>query len=245
MSTFNDIARYAEGEMTAEERSAFEAALASDESLQQQLALYQEVHGSLQQHFNGDDQRHQLQHTMQSLRGEFFSAGSQPAKVIPFKRYLRSAVAVAAILIAVIIIWQPWKPNLFNKFSETSMAGPAERGNAADTILQQAANAFNEKDYTRAASVLQQVKQQDTANSFVNFYYGVALLQTDHLPQAREIFNQLYAGQSAFKFEAAFYQALGYLKENNKTVCKEWLQKIPADASNYNKAQELLMKLRP
>lgn len=243
MSTFNDIARYAEGEMTADERSTFETALASDESLRRQLALYQEVHSSLQQHFSAGDQRNPLQDTMQSLRGEFFGNNSQPAKVISFNRYLRSAVAVAAILIAVIIIWQPWKPGLFKEFSETSMVAPAERGGPADNLLQQAVEAFNRKDYSSSVLLLQQVKQQDTANSFVDFYYGVALLQTDRLPEAREIFNQLYAGQSAFKFEAAFYQALGYLKEDNKTDCKEWLQKIPSDAPNYNKAQELLNKL--
>jgi thioredoxin-like negative regulator of GroEL len=177
------------------------------------------------------------------LRSEFFGAASQPAKVISFKRYLRGAVAVAAILIAVIVIWQPWKPGLFKEFSETSMAAPAERGSSADDLLQQAADAFNKKDFASAASQLQQVKQQDTANSFVNFYYGVSLLQTDRLREAREIFNQLYAGESAFKFEAAFYQALGYLKEDNKNLCREWLQKIPADAPNYNKAQDLLKEL--
>src|SRR5688572_6580089 len=243
MDTFNDIGRYAEGEMTADERAAFETVLVSDESLRRQLALYHEVHASLQQHFIAGDQRIPLQDTMQSLRSEFFGAASQPAKVISFKRKLRSAVAVAAILIAVIIIWQPWKPGLYKEFSETSMAAPAERGSAADDLLQQAVDAFNKKDYGTAASVLQRVKQQDTANSFVNFYYGVSLLQTNRIAEAREIFNQLYAGQSAFKFEAAFYQALGYLKEDNKTLCREWLQKIPSDAPNYNKAQELSDKL--
>src|SRR3954471_20514155 len=106
MNTYNDIARYVEGDMTTDERSAFEATLASDAALRQQLALYQEVDTSLQQHFNADEQRQHLQHTMQSLRGEFFGAASQPAKVISFKQYLRGAVAVAAILIAVVFVWQ-------------------------------------------------------------------------------------------------------------------------------------------
>ncbi|THU33578.1 hypothetical protein FAM09_25885 [Niastella caeni] len=243
MNTFNDIARYAEGEMTADERSAFETALASDESLRRHLALYQEVHGSMKQYFSADEQRDQLQGTMQSLRGEFFSAASQPAKVVPFKKYLRSAVAVAAIVIAVLFIWQPWKPDLFKQFSETSMVTPAERGNATDNLLQQAVEAFNKKEYAAAASLLQQVQQQDTANSFVYFYYGVALLQTNRMVEARTVFDKLYAGQSAFKFEAAFYQALGYLKEENKALCREWLAKIPADAPNYSKAQELFLEL--
>lgn len=243
MDTFNDIARYAEGDMTAEERSAFETVLASDESLRRQLALYREVNTSLQQQFSADDRRNQLQESMQSLRSEFFGGASQPAKVIPFKRFLRGAVAVAAVLIAVVVIWQPWKASLFETFSDTSMTAPAERGASADNLLQQAVIAFNSKDYKAAAATLQQVRQQDTANSFVNFYYGVALLHTGQLALARALFNQLYAGQSAFKFEAAFFQALGYLKENDKRSCGVWLQKIPADAPGYNKAQELLKKL--
>ena len=243
MNTYNDIARYVEGEMTADERSAFEATLASDASLRQQLALYQDVDTSLQQHFNVDEQRQQLQHTMQSLRGEFFGAVSKPAKVVSLKRTLRAAVAVAAILIAVVFVWQPWKPSLFNKYGVTSMA-TTERGNNTDVLLQQAVTAFNKKDYSSAASLLQQVKQQDTANSYVNFYYGVALLKSDRIPEARLVFDQLYAGQSAFTFEAAFFQALGYLAEKNNTACKEWLQKIPADAANYEKAQELLHELK-
>jgi tetratricopeptide (TPR) repeat protein len=243
METFNDIGRYAEGDMTAEEQLAFETALAADESLRQQLALYREVHTSLQQQFGADDQRNQLQHTMQSMRSEFFGGAPQPAKVISFKRFLRGAVAVAAVLIAVVMIWQPWKAGLFDTYSETSMVAPAERGTPTDTLLQQAVTAFNKKDYNEAVTALQQVQQQDTTNSFVNFYYGVALLHTGELAAARNIFNQLYAGQSAFKFEAAFFQALGYLKENDKTHCREWLQKIPADAPGYEKAQQLLNKL--
>jgi len=242
MSTFNDIARYAEGEMTIEERTAFEAALASDEALQQQLSLYREVHGSLQQHFGANEQREQLTGTLHSLRGEFFNGSAQPGKIVSMKRWLRAAAAVAAVLIVVVFVWQFMKPGLFEKYSEINMV-LAERGEQAEGLLLNAETAFNKKDYTSAAQSLAQVRLKDTANSFVNFYYGVSLLQTNRIAQAREIFNQLYAGQSAFKFEAAFYQALMFLKEDDRLKCKEWLQKIPTDALNYNKAQELLHKL--
>lgn len=244
MNTYNDIARYVEGEMTADERTAFEATLAADESLRAQLALYREVDGSLQQHLHAYEQRQQLQHTLQSLRGDYFGAAAQPAKVISFKRYLRGAVAVAAILIAVVFVWQPWKPNLFNKFSETSMMPPAERGDNGNGLLQNAVTAFNKGDYAAAVTLLQQVKKQDTADSYVNFYYGVALLKNNQVPAARHVFDELYAGQSTFKYDAAFFQALGFLTEKNKEACKEWLQKIPADAAPYDKARELLQELK-
>jgi hypothetical protein len=242
MSTFNDIARYAEGEMTTEERIVFEASLASDETLQQQLALYREAHGSLQQHFGADGQREQLQDTLHSLRGEFFSETSKPGKVVSMKRWLQGAVAAAAILIAVVFVWQFMQPDLFEKYAAINME-MTERGEVENELLPQAVIAFNNKDYTAAAKLLTQVRQKDTGNSIVSFYYGVSLLQTNRITEARTIFNQLYAGQSAFKFDAAFYQALTFLKEDNKAICKEWLQKIPADALNYNKAQELLKEL--
>lgn len=243
MSTFNDIARYAEGEMTAEERSAFEANLASDATLQQQLALYREAHDSLQQHLSTDGQREQLQGTLHSLRGEFFNASSQPTKVVSMKRWLRGAVAVAAVLIAVVFVWQFMQPDLFEKYAATTMDVAIERGAQTEDLLLSAEAAFHKKDYSAAAQLLAQVRKSDTTNSAVNFYYGVSLLQTDRITEARTMFIQLYAGQSAYKFEAAFYQALTFLKEDNKDQCKEWLQKIPADALNYNKAQELLKKL--
>ena len=53
----------------------------------------------------------------------------------------------------------------------------------------------------------------------------------------------LYSRVSLFKYDAAFYMALSYLKEKNKPGCKEWLNKIPADAGPYSNAQELLKKL--
>lgn len=243
MSTFNDIARYAEGEMTTEERAAFEAALAADSTLQRQLALYREAHGALLQHFSADKQGNQLQGTLHSLGGEFFNETSQSGKVVSMKRWLRGAVAVAAILIAVVFVWQFLQPDLYGKYSATTMVTPAERGEQSEDLLSNAVTAFNKKDYKSAAQSLAIIRQKDTANSFVAFYYGVSLMHTNNIIGAREIFNQLYAGQSAFKFDAAFYQALTYLKEDNKVLCKEWLLKIPADASNYNKAQELLEKL--
>lgn len=243
MSTFNDIARYAEGEMTTEERTAFEVALASDEALQRQLALYHEVHGSLQQHFSADEHREQLQGTLHSLRGEFINATVQPVKVVSMKHWLRGAVAVAAVLIAAVFVWQFMQPDLFEKYAAATMDVTIERGEQSEDLLVNAEAAFDRKDYASAAQLLAQARQRDTTNSAVNFYYGVSLLQTNRIIEARQMFNQLYAGQSTYIFEAAFYQALTFLKEDNTAMCKEWLQKIPADALNYNKAQELLGKL--
>jgi hypothetical protein len=250
MSRIDDIARYAEGLMKADELAAFEAELTADALLQQQLALYKEVHTSMKQHFGGDEQQQQLQQTLQGIRGEFFRSNATkatgPAKVIPFKRYLRKMIAVAAILLTVVFIWQSVKPDPFNEYVEITMVAPIERGGEEDRLLQEATTAFNNKDFPAAAAKLGKL-MSDTGDTYVAFYYGVSLLHFDkpnRVNTARAIFNRLYNGESAFKYEAAFFQALSYLKEDETKSCITWLQKIPADAPNYSKAQELLKKLQ-
>lgn len=255
--TYEDIARYVDDQMTADERQAFDAALETDPELQQQMALYLDVDTTLQQQFGRDEQREQLQGTLQQMRQEYFGekaaspldtasapqTGVQPAKVIPFKRYLGAAIAVAAVLIVGLFVWNPFAPNLYEKYAATQMVAQVERGSHIDTVLQDATTAFNNKEFTVAAVMLAEVVQQQPDNSYALFHFGVALLQTDQIPLARAVFEKLFKGESAFKYEAAFYEALSYLKEKDKDTAKDWLEKIPADAANYSKAQELMEKL--
>jgi hypothetical protein len=253
---FEDIARYADNEMSAEERQAFEAALGTDPELQEQLALYRDVDSTLQQQFRPDEQREQLKTTMQQLRGAYFTeqagdvgnvpvvASTQaPAKVVSFNRYLKSAVAIAAVLVIGLFIWQPWQADLYTQYAEAKMIRQEERGGHMDTVLTQATTAFNNREFTTAAVLLAEVVQKEPENSFASFYFGVALLRSDKNEAARNVFARLSKGESAFKYEAIFYTALSYLKEKEKEAAKAWLEKIPADAANYGKAQELLKRI--
>lgn len=242
--SYTDIARYAEDDMNAGERQEFEQALSTDTALQQQLALYRDVHGSLQQHFNKDEGQYQLEETLQEMRDEFFSKASTRSKVVPMGRRLQFAISIAAILVIAIIIWRPWQPeDLYGKYAQLEMINPAERGENTDSLLQQAAIAFNKEDFSTAEKLLEQARRIKPDDSFTNFYYGISLLKNEKPAQARVVLSAVANGESAFKYHATFYQALTFLKEGNKTACREWLQKIPADAPYYAKVQELLNKL--
>lgn len=171
------------------------------------------------------------------------TAVQQPAKVVPFKRYLTIAVAVAAVLITGLLVWNPFAPDLYATYSATQMAAQVERGSRVDSVLQNAAIAFNNKAFTEAAVLLAEVVQTQPDNSYALFYFGVAFMQSNQVPRARAVFEKLVKGESAFKYEATFYEALSYLKEGDKDTIKDWLERIPADAPNYRKAQELMRKL--
>jgi tetratricopeptide (TPR) repeat protein len=240
--SLTDIARYAEGDMSAEELQAFEQALAADATLRQQLALYHDVHSSLQQHFTKDAGQLQLEGTLQQMRGEFFTRQTKTAKIVSINRTLRYVMGVAAVLLITLFLWKPWQ-SLYDQYSDMQMINPAVRGDNADSLLQQAAIEFNNEEYEDASALLSEAQKLRPDDSFTNFYYGVTLMHLDQLLPARLVLGEIYDGSSVFKYEAAFYIALTYIKEKDKTSAREWLQKIPSDAANHGKAQELLRKL--
>ncbi|WP_315822572.1 hypothetical protein [Paraflavitalea speifideaquila] len=131
--TLEDIARYADGLMEAEEQQAFEAALPADKELQEQLALYREVDISLQEHFASEAEREQLKAALQTMRPVYFGTKSNTAtseeamvapvqtapvaptgKVVSMKRYLGAAMAVAALLVVTLLVWNPL-PAIYTK----------------------------------------------------------------------------------------------------------------------------------
>jgi len=191
------------------------------------------------------------------MRKEFFNTDDiahQPAitsipSISPYRAKVRkmmyrkvAMIAAAAVVIA-IFVWQPWNRDLYTKYAALEMVSTVERGDHIDSVLQKATTSFNEKDFSTAAVYLYEVVRQQPDNSFAQFHYGVALLQSGKTALARETLTVVSKGNSAFKHEADFYMALSYLKEQDTDNCKKWLQQIPAGSGNYGKAQELLQAL--
>ena len=182
--------------------------------------------------------------SLKEMNEEFFANKSEQAKIIPLmRRRWMTAVAAVFIMALVITVWQPWKKeDLYKQYAAIQMPGIAERGEASDSLLKQAVKNFNSKKFAEAIPAFETVLKDSAQISFVQYYYAIALLQNDQTEKSRAQFTELYNGPSLFKYDAAFYMALSYLKEKNKTDCAAWLNKIPADAEPYGKAQELLKK---
>lgn len=240
--SFEDIARYASGEMDAGEKAIFEEVLQQNTDLQQKLALHNEIQATLQQQFTTDTKQEALQKTLQQLNKEYFGAQRKSSPIISLKKIRLAVTATAAAVIA-LLIWQPWQKDIYTRYADTEMIVNTERGEQADSLLNKATLAFNNKQFEEAAPLLQKVVALQPDNSLALFYYGVSLTHTDKLTTARRVLTQVYNGTSAYKHEAAFYIALSYIKEKNKENATEWLQKVPEDAAIYNKARQLLNDL--
>jgi Flp pilus assembly protein TadD len=141
-------------------------------------------------------------------------------------------------------VWQPWKKeDLYQQYATIQMPAIAERGATNDSLLKSVVENFNNKKFAEAVAVFETVLKDSSQNTFVQYYYAIALLQNNNIEKARVQFAELYNGESIFKNDAAFYMALSYLKEKNNPVCKEWLNKIPPGNASWFKAQDLLKKL--
>ena len=246
---YDMINRYLGGELKGDELNAFREQLLQDAELQNEIELVKEVNDTLKMKFYPDDNEQALTESLNKIRGSYFSNENDskqlPTKIISIKR-MRWVVAAAAVFTGLIIltIWSPWKnEDLFTTYASLDMPGVAERGTPADSLLKQAIANFNEKKFAEAIHEFEKLLKGDQQNSYLHYYYSIALLKNGQMEGSRNELSQLYNGNSLFRYDAAFFIALSYLKEKDKAKCREWLNKIPADAAIHVKARELLEKL--
>lgn len=231
------VARYMEGDMDDAEISDFEAQLANDLALQQQLKSYKEIHESLKMKLAGDEE---FKATLKGFNKQYFGT---EAKVVSFKPTLKWLSGIAAILVIGLFIWAPWNSNLYESYVDESNMLVTERGAAGTNDLDKAAAFYNEQNYQAAGAILEKLYAQQQSNAMIGYYYGLSLLKTNEVEKSRTVLTPIYNGESVFKHDAAYAIALGYLKEDRKADCKIWLEKIPQYAPRYEQARQLLKKL--
>lgn len=232
------IDRYLSGDMSQEAMRAFEERLRVEPALQEELARWADVQDTLRRNLPQDQQREQLEKTLLSNRHLFHAR----SKVVRLQRF-SIAVASAAAVIALLLYLGPWRHDLTKKYAVEEMVYPAERGTAGDSSLMQAVQQFNHRQYETAVTSLTRVLELQPDDAYARLYRGLAYLENNQPALSRPDLEIIFNGQSLFKYDGAFYLALGYLKEKNKEKCKEWLLKIPAEAENYERAQQLLKEL--
>jgi hypothetical protein len=254
---YDMITRFLEGGMKTDERRSFELSMEQDADLKKEVELCREMRETLQKELYPDAGEQAFRATLQQVRAEHFrtanpsgtplpSGARQPGKFVLISRSIRwwAPASVAAAAILILVIWQPWTPDLYSRFAETSMPPVAERGGTEDSLLAAATTKFNAREFAASIPDFRQLLSLDSSNSYAQFYYSIALLRTDSLDKSRGILMRLNSGGSLVKYDAAFYLALSYLKERDTARAIHWLQTIPADASSYPRAKELLQKLQ-
>lgn len=250
------IIRYVEDELSESEKRQFEADLRADPGLAAETALYRELRDTLAQRLAPDGTAEGLRATFEELNRQHFAGpqvelappspglaepriGRRPARLY----WIGSAVAAAAVVIALVVYLPSRQNGSLGDLGRTQMIGMAERGNNTDTLMQQAATYFNADQFDKALPILNTVVRSDSANQLALFYRGVTEMHTGALATSRADLEKVYGGTSAVQYEAAFYIALGYAQAHDNATARQWLQKIPADAPVSARAKKLAEKI--
>ena len=228
---------YFNNEMSQEEKLEFENQLQNDIELQEKFELYKETTQFLATKF--DSETTAFKENLKSISKDSFA--EKEIKKSKFIAYKPSYYAVAASVVFAFGTWFMMQGNPeYGDYNQHENAYFMERS-VGDETLNEAQKAFNDKDYKK--TVLAFEKVQNLTNPELQYYYAIALIETNDYTKAEILLNNIKSGTSVYKDKAIWYLALSNLKQNKFDECKIHLNQIPADAEDYVKAQKLLKDL--
>lgn len=240
MDNIDRIDKYLQGNMDAGEKQAFEAEMAATPALAEEVELQRDMLVFLQQ----KEKRSHLKSQLEEVGKGYFQ--KEEAKVIPFvqRRRVWLLVATAAAVIALLIVGR-WitRPSLFEEYAQFPPLALAEKS-AGAVDWSQAERAFQSGDYATASSLLADYSTQYPNDALARIYLGISRMELDQTVEAQQIFAGITSADPTLKDFANWCLALNYLKANDRPKCRATLQKIQASSAYYDKAQELLGRLK-
>ncbi|RZK81327.1 MAG: hypothetical protein EOO92_04940 [Pedobacter sp.] len=241
------VTRYLEGDMETQERIDFAKELERDADLRKTVEQYKELHSTLKAKLAPDSGDQQIRETLNTMNQQYFknevTTAKKEAKVFSLKPYIKY-ISIAAVLVIGLLLWAPWSGGLYKKYSISKEMSVAERGASSQNPIAEGALLYNKGDYEGAKKIFQKEYMMNPQNPMLSYYFAITLIETSKTYEARTVLIHLYNGESVFKYDAAYYVALSFVKEGNKPEAIQWLNKIPAETANYTKAQALVAELK-
>jgi tetratricopeptide (TPR) repeat protein len=237
--TYHDIDNYLAGEMDAATLLQFETQLKTDVHLQQQVANYKMMMGTISKHQQAAQTLPDLKAILQPLTQQHFAKQQQKAKVISIRRMVYT-FAAAACIAALILIMMPGV-NIDN-YPVDDMSGAIVRGKEDD--MAKAAQLFNNKNYEAAVIAFQKLQAANSTDVAINYHLGISYIKTKKDKEALPVFEALANGPSAYKEDANFFAALSAYHLNEKATATTYAQKVLAGSKYYKHAKEIIKKFK-
>lgn len=229
---------YLNNEMPTEEKIAFESKLNTDTEFNKSFSLYKETTQFLDNKFS--DKTADFKQNLQCISKEYFADNQQnKPKVIAFKPWYYAVAASVTMLLGTWFVMQNSNP-VYSDYDQHESAYFMERGEG-DVNLKETQDFFNAKEYQKAVTAFEKIT--DLNNPEFQYYYAIALIETNNYQKADAVLKTIHQGTSSYKDKAIWYLALSNLKQEKLDECKKLLEQIPADAEDYEKAQDLLHDL--
>jgi len=228
---------YLNNEMLEQERLDFESELRDNSQLKESFELYKETTAFVKQKFSPETTV--FKKNLESISDDYFAEGKKKTKVFSIRPWHYAVAASVLVLLGTWIFSNNSIPE-YSDYSQHENASFVERG-ASNENLKNAQDFFNKKEYAKAAVSFGKIENLD--NPEYQYFYAIALIETNQYKKAEGLLEQIRQGMSVYKNKATWYLALSKLKQHDLEQCKVMLKQIPQDAEDYDEAQELIKHL--
>ena len=230
---------YLTDDLSIAEKTNFEQRLTSETNFKAAFEAYEKTTRLLEQKFSGEEDLNAFKTNLSKQSDAYFKKEVKSKKTSSFYKY----AAVAVLLISVIgFYFMNSGAPVYSDYATIDNIALTQRG-ATNDLVKKAENAFNAKSFNEASSYLDELIIQDPNNQELKLYSGIAAIEINAFDKALTDLISVADGNSAYKYEAQWYIALAYLKQKEYDNVKIALEKIPANAPEYSKAEKLLNKL--
>ncbi len=261
-----EIELYLDGEMTPEQKIAFEEKINTDPQLQKDVITYQEMYAMYNdtdwnttdiatknekvityQDFLKSEKGKALANSIKNVGNTYFQEESTSG----IKKWILYGMSIAAIfVIGFFVIYQSSTAasteNLYAEYKNwDDLPSLTLRNN--NTALARAEKLFKQQNYQEALAIFLEHQPVGTKNlnPQITLYTGITQLELDQNETAIKTFKQLLNSNTLDAQKANWYLALTYLKMGNIEKTKEMLQIIIEDPKNdqYQEAKDLINEL--
>lgn len=229
-SNYNEtLMRYLDGEMQADEKAGFENELASDKTLQQELAELTLTRDTVR--YYGIRQQVAGIHTemMQEMRAE-----TPVRRINPIKRVMRYGMAAAASVIFVLFAWQAYvfyELSPEKLYAEQYQSFDISVSRDADAVVTEIEKLYGNKQFTDVTHRYEAGLVFEAKDKLLS---GVSFLETGNAAKAITVLRQLIAENKAatkpaFNDEAEYYLALSYVRNKDYDAAIALINSIRAN----------------
>lgn len=263
MNMKEKINQYLAGDLEGKELEQFEAILASDSQLQAEVDRKDKL---LEDSIRESVQRYELENMMWAIHekvqkekaNERKEASAPPQK--PKRNLIKWGIAAIVVIILLLLayflapkaspppsnpeqIYAQWENTIPTEFTLTNMGG----ANSLEQKKADAEAAFNQKDYSEAKTIFNQILQ-DTLIEQIIFGKGLCELHLGNYEAAIQDFEKIEASNVVFKTQAIWFKGLAYLKNGETDACRAVMENLvnnnSASPKEKENAQKLLEQLR-
>ena len=244
MDNLEEIERYCENKMSAQEKADFERRLLLEPDLQEELELYKNVIAGIKNSGKEEELRQQLK----KLDKQMDANASVPEQVKKSRKFIYYSVAASLALIigiSYMLICHP-NNNTITKFEEKDIGMPVLMGNSSNVEFSKGMNFYKQAQYDSALFIftkLASVAQSDT----LQYYTGVIQYEKGDYIHATNYFQDVidHFPLGIFFNKARYRLGLSLWHKNKCDEAKKIFKGIAADNNSpyADKAKEILKVL--